>query len=94
MGKLNAVEGARQKKEILEALKKLGDPLIPDEELFLKHYSEEGISRFAKMSNAEGNLTCRRHVQREQQIYLDVNLHALSAAAAKQIENAQGRRNE
>jgi hypothetical protein len=55
VGKLNGAEGARQKKEILDALKKLGEPLTGDEEIYLKQYSEGGNANFAKMNDSSGS---------------------------------------
>jgi hypothetical protein len=52
VGKLNGIEGARQKKEILDALKKLGEPLTGDEEVYLNQYSEGGNANFAKMTES------------------------------------------
>jgi len=75
IGKLNGIEGARQKKEILDALKKLGEILTHDEEIYLKQYSDSGNTNFAKMKDSS-----------------DVNVNALSAVAAKQIENARAPR--
>jgi hypothetical protein len=54
VGKLNGPEGARQKKEILDALKKLGEPLTGEEEIYLKQYTEGGNSNFAKMNESSG----------------------------------------
>ncbi|CAF0925856.1 unnamed protein product [Adineta ricciae] len=75
VGKLNAGEGARQKREILDALRRLGETLTPDEEVYLKQYSDSGNIGFAKMSESS-----------------NVNVNALSAVAAKQIENARAPR--
>ncbi|UJR28390.1 hypothetical protein I4U23_009631 [Adineta vaga] len=75
VGKLNGAEGARQKREILDALRKLGESLTPEEEIYLKQYSDGGNVGFAKMSDSS-----------------DVNVNALSAVAAKQIENARAPR--
>ncbi|CAF0741841.1 unnamed protein product [Adineta steineri] len=75
VGKMNAGEGARQKKEILDALKKLGETLTGEEEIYLKQYSDSGNANFAKMNDSS-----------------DVNVNALSAVAAKQIENARAPR--
>jgi hypothetical protein len=55
VGKLSGGEGARQKKEILDALKKLGEPLTGEEEIYLKQYSEGGNVHFAKMNESSGN---------------------------------------
>ncbi|CAF4388063.1 unnamed protein product [Adineta steineri] len=73
--KKKAGEGARQKKEILDALKKLGETLTGEEEIYLKQYSDSGNANFAKMNDSS-----------------DVNVNALSAVAAKQIENARAPR--
>jgi hypothetical protein len=51
---LNGAEGARQKKEILDALKKLGETLTSDEEIYLKQYSESSNANFAKMNDSSG----------------------------------------
>jgi hypothetical protein len=50
------VEGAQQKKEILDALRKLGETLTNDEENYLKQYSESGNANFAKMSDSSGRI--------------------------------------
>jgi len=75
IGRLNGADGARQKKEILDALRKLGETLTADEETYLKQYSDSGNANFAKMTDST-----------------DVNVNALSAVAAKQIENARAPR--
>ena len=54
---MNAAEGARQKREILDALRKLGETLTPEEETYLKQYTEGGAAGFAKMTDSTG-----RHV--------------------------------
>jgi hypothetical protein len=54
VGKIDGIEGARQKKEILDALKKLGEAITVDEEIYLKQYSDGGNSNFAKMSDSSG----------------------------------------
>lgn len=54
MGKLNGAEGGRQKKEILDALRKLGEALTGEEEIYLKQYTEGGNSNFAKMTDSSG----------------------------------------
>ena len=51
MDKLNAAEGARRKKEILDAPKKLGKPLTGEEEIYLKQCTEGGNANFAKMTD-------------------------------------------
>ena len=91
MSKLSGTEGSRQKREILDALRKLGEALTSEEELYLKQNSDGGNVGFAKMSDSSGmkrflttnNLTCA---------FVDVNVNALSAVAAKQIENARAPR--
>lgn len=60
MGKLNAAEGARQKKEILDALRKLGEPLTGEEEIYLKQYTEGGNANFAKMTDSSGRKSCEK----------------------------------
>ncbi len=50
------MEGARQKKEILDALRKLGETLTNDEENYLKQYSESGNANFAKMNDSSGRI--------------------------------------
>jgi hypothetical protein len=60
MGKIEATSGARQKNEILDALKKLGEPLTNDEEQYLKNHVVGGSNNFAKMSNFTGKLHCAR----------------------------------
>ncbi|CAF1031151.1 unnamed protein product [Rotaria magnacalcarata] len=72
VGKLSGAEGARKKKEILDALRKLGETLTTEEEIYLKQYMESSNTHFAKMNESS-----------------DVNVNALSAVAAKQIENAR-----
>jgi hypothetical protein len=51
---MNSGEGARQKKEILDALRKLGETLTNDEEVYLKQYSDSGNANFAKMNDSSG----------------------------------------
>lgn len=90
-GKLNVAEGGRQKREILDALRKLGETLSSEEEVYLKQYSDGGNAGFAKMSDSAG--TRRSRATRELTCALaDVNVNALSAVAAKQIENARAPR--
>jgi len=91
---LNGAEGARQKKEILDALKKLGETLTNEEEIYLKQYSDGGNANFAKMSDSSGR---KCSLNKFYFIYihlflLGVNANALSAVAAKQIENARAPR--
>ncbi|CAF0766490.1 unnamed protein product [Didymodactylos carnosus] len=52
IGRLNSVDGSKQKKEILEALKKLGEVLTNDEDNYLRQYSQGGDARFAKMGDS------------------------------------------
>ena len=56
VGKLSVAEGARQKKEILDALRKLGEPLTGEEEIYLKQYTEGGNANFAKMNESSGKI--------------------------------------
>ncbi len=51
---MNGAEGARQKKEILDALRKLGETLTNEEEIYLKQYSDGGNANFAKMNDSSG----------------------------------------
>lgn len=93
VGKLNGAEGARQKKEILDALKKLGETLTGEEEIYLKQYTEGGNANFAKMSDSSGkNSLYHLNILISFVFSLDVNVNALSAVAAKQIENARAPR--
>lgn len=54
MGKINAGEGARQKREILDALRKLGEALTSEEEAYLKQYTDSSNAGFAKMTDSSG----------------------------------------
>lgn len=56
VGKLDGAEGARQKREILDALRKLGEALTADEEIYLKQYTEGGNAQFAKMNESSGRI--------------------------------------
>jgi len=89
---MNSVEGARQKKEILDALKKLGETLTNDEEIYLKQYSDSGNTHFAKMNESSGTKSSINKLHFIFILFLDVNVNALSAVAAKQIENARAPR--
>ncbi len=85
-------EGARQKKEILDALRKLGETLTGEEEIYLKQYSEGGNANFAKMNDTSGTRRSFHVLYGTMSLLLDVNVNALSAVAAKQIENARAPR--
>ena len=91
MGKLNGAEGARQKREILDALRKLGEVLTTDEDLYLKQFVDGGNVHFARMNDASSNENSypELHAIQCALFVLDVNVNALSAAAAKQIESAR-----
>lgn len=92
---MNAAEGARQKREILDALRKLGETLTPEEENYLKQYTESGNAGFAKMTDSTGpsfKLIAVLFFFNDKFVILGVNANALSAFAAKQIANAQGPR--
>jgi hypothetical protein len=52
------MNGARQKTEILDALRKLGEALTNDEELDLKQYSDSSNTNFAKMNDSLGRIFC------------------------------------
>ena len=52
MGKLNGAEGARQKREILDALKKLGEVITTDEDLYLQQLVDGDSGHFARMNDA------------------------------------------
>lgn len=54
VGKINAAQGARQKKEILDALRKLGEKLTAEEDIYLRQFSDQGNSNFAKMNENSG----------------------------------------
>ena len=91
---MSGPDGARQKREILDALKKLGETLTNEEEIYLKQYTEGGNAHFAKMNESSGKIYLL-DIYYTSFIYfhfLDVNVNALSAVAAKQIENARAPR--
>ena len=91
VGKIDGREGARKKKEILDALRKLGETLTNDEEIYLRQYSDSGNVNFAKMSDLSGKQVCYR-LNNYLYIYFIFIDIALSAVAAKQIENARNPR--
>jgi len=70
-------------------LRKLGETLTPDEEIYLKQYSESGNAHFAKMNDSSGKIFSSHRYLKIKSFILDVNVNALSAVAAKQIENAR-----
>ena len=93
MGKIAGAEGARQKREILDALRKLGEPLTGEEEIYLKQYTEDGNANFAKMNESSGLIVTPFRIPSHISFLIsDVNMNALSAVAAKQIENARAPR--
>ena len=51
---MSANEGARRKKEILDALRKLGEPLKDEEEIYVRQFSDAGSGNFAKMAENSG----------------------------------------
>jgi hypothetical protein len=66
--------------------------LTNDEEIYLKQYSDSGNANFAKMNDSSGRRLAMNKLDFVFIYFLDVNVNALSAVAAKQIENARAPR--
>jgi len=73
-------------------LKKLGEALTVDEEIYLKQYTDGGNVNFAKTTESSGKDISHSYAFKTISLLSDVNVNALSAVAAKQIENARAPR--